>query len=83
MFYRTFKFSHKRSSDGKWTQYIGLIIMYMPCTCANLNWQLKLQLVLSSRRSDSWMDTTGTAVGESKPIAGLTHCSISLSGLIA
>ena len=55
----------------------------MPCTCANLNWQFKLQLVLSSRRSDSWMDTAGTAVGESKPIAGLTHCSISLSGLIA
>ena len=56
--------------------------MYMPYACANLNWQIKLQLV-SSRRGDSWMDTAGTAVGESKPIAGLTHCSISLSGLIA
>ena len=57
--------------------------MYMPYACANLNWQLKLQLVLFSRRGDSWMDTAGTAVRESKPIAGLAYCSISLSGLIA
>ena len=35
VFYRTFKFSQKRSSDGKWTLYIGLICTCMihVCTC--------------------------------------------------
>ena len=78
----TLSFSHKRSSDGKLTLNIGLICTICTCfvqvpTITVATWlQLPKEVIVGQTRLAPQSENASQ-------LAGFTHCSISLSGLIA